>query len=375
MGNAANNVTSALSRVRWEGRNANDFRRRWTSNHRPLLHRVADEMSTMGQHLVREARDQVTTSEGGSGGDIAGGIGVGIAAGGVAGAGAGGSSHGGGGGGTNPITGKVDIKHTAVDNTHKKVSNTKEWVKGEDGKYHAVAKDPNAPKEPSSRTKVSGEVSTTVASDHREKVIGAHGEKSGEYHGAVDAKGSVDATAGVKLTNDASVKIGADGVTATAEGRAMVGVEVNAQGEIGKGPVKVSGGATAMTGAEVSYNGKAQIGAQGVALEGGADAFVGGRAAVDGGVDLAGVKVGGGAGVEYGLGAGAKGGVNFNMHKIGISGDAHVSLGLGVQLKIDLSVDPSSVAKNVGGAVDHVGDAVGDVGKSLIKRIPHPKLW
>ncbi len=378
MDKSANGVTTALSRVRWEGRDANDFRRRWTSTHRPLLHRVADEMGTMSRHLFLESREQRETSEGGFG--ITGGGSVDVITGGggpaIVGIGADARADR-GGGGADPITGKVDIKHTKVDNTHKKVSGTKEWVKGPDGKYHAVEKDPNAPKKEPSRTKVSAEVSTEVASDHREKIIGAHGETSGEYHGAVDAKGSVEATAGIKATNDASIKVGADGVTASAEGRVMAGVEVSAQGEVGKGPVKVSGGANAMTGAEASYNASARVGMDGVEVKGGADAFVGGRAGVDGAVDIGGAKVGGGASVEYGLGAGAKGGVSFNTHKIGISGDAHVSLGLGVQFKVDLSVDPSKVAKNVGKVADFAGDAAGGAKKLVtgaVKHVPHPKV-
>lgn len=352
MTRSASNVTTAMSRARWEGPDAAEFRRRWTSTHRPLLYRVADEMDSFNRRLREEARHQREASDGG-GGAVGGGVGGGgggswsDGSSGSGGDGAGDRIGSGGGDSGSPIHGGVNVTGTKFTGSYLQVSGTKGWEKGQDGKFHPIDKDPKAHDPNEAKVKVSADVSTEVASDHREAILGAHGVKSGEYHGAVDASGSVEATAGIKATNDAGIKVGADGVTASANGSVIAGVEVGAQGEVGKGPVKVSGSANAMAGAEASYNASAQVGPGGVEVKGGLDAFAGGRASVDAGFDLAGVKVGGGAGVEYGIGAGVEGSASFNTHKIGFSGDAHVAFGLGLELKLDLSVDPTEVAENV----------------------------
>ena len=64
---SANSITSAMSRARWSGIDANDFRRRWTTSHRPQLQGAAEVLDDLARLLRQEAGDQRRASEGGAG--------------------------------------------------------------------------------------------------------------------------------------------------------------------------------------------------------------------------------------------------------------------------------------------------------------------
>ena len=67
---SANSITATMSRARWSGVDANDFRRRWTTSHRPQLHSAADVLDELARAVRREADEQRKASEGGGAGTL-----------------------------------------------------------------------------------------------------------------------------------------------------------------------------------------------------------------------------------------------------------------------------------------------------------------
>ena len=378
-------INRALTRVYWRGPHANEFRRRWSTVHKPMAENASEALRAMARATRDNARQQRAASDGGPG------VGVAVGAHGGAGSGAGGGGHSGGGGGGGGGGGwgkgdegphgipkgrgdeggtKVDGEYKITDDTGKHTiadgSKAKGWEKGEDGKWRPKEEGPAKPDE---KVKTDAKVSAELASDHREGTIGVDKKVSGEYHGAVDAKGDARVIAGIHGENDASLKVENGNVVASTEGSVMAGVKGEMSGEIGKGPVKVGGGASAFGGAEASYGLEGSIGRDGVKVGGEIGGFAGVRADADMFGSISGVKAGAGVGVEAGIGAGASGGAAFNLHEVGVHGDLHVALGVGVHVKVDLSVDPGKVASDGWHAAGKVVHGVGHLGSKI------PKLW
>ena len=187
------------------------------------------------------------------------------------------------------------------------------------------------------------------------------GTHDGEFLGVdLEAQGEVGAFLGGRGSGSAAFELSDDGYLIDVGGEAFVGAEAYANGDVTYGVVGATGSAFAMAGAGASGNYMQEFDGRNVRTSVSADAFYGAKAGVEGDIALGDdVSLGGGVGVSTGIGAGFEGGFALGLDEVGVELDLGLALGLGFDASIDVSFDPVGL----GGDIVDGGGAVLDAGK------------